>query len=77
MERFDLIQVEGVVTGCLRPSLLQARLPNGHLVLAHLDTVFAEKLSGGALECLPGTAVLLELRAFDLSSGRVVKLGSV
>ncbi len=77
MERFDLIQVEGVVTECLRPSLLQARLPNGHLVLAHLDTVFAEKLSGGALECLPGTAVLLELRAFDLSSGRVVKLGSV
>jgi len=77
MERFDLIQVEGVVTECLRPSLLQARLPNGHLVLAHLDTVFAEKLTGGALECLPGTAVLLELRAFDLSSGRVVKLGSV
>jgi translation initiation factor IF-1 len=77
MERFDLIQVEGVVTECLRPSLIQARLPNGHLVLAHLDSVLVEKLSGGALECLPGTVVLLELKAFDLSSGRVLKAGSV
>lgn len=77
MERFDLIQVEGVVTECLRPSLLQARLANGHLVLAHLDTAVEEKLSLGALECLPGAAVLLELRAFDLSSGRVLKVVSV
>jgi translation initiation factor IF-1 len=74
MERFDLIRVEGVVTACVRPFLLQARLPNGHLVLAHLDAALAEKLSGGALECLPGATVLLELRAFDLSSGRVLKL---
>ena len=77
MERFDLIQLEGVITECLKPSLLQARLPNGHLVLAHLDAALAEKLPGEVLECLPGAAVLLELRAFDLSSGRVLRVGSV
>ena len=77
MERFDLIQLEGVVTKCLKPSLLQARLPNGHLVLAHLDAALVEKLPVEVIECLQGTAVLLELRAFDLSSGRVLKLGVV
>jgi translation initiation factor IF-1 len=77
MERFDLIQLEGVITECLKPSLLQVRLPNGHLVLSHLDAALAEKLPVEVLECLPGTSVLLELRAFDLSSGRVLKVGSV
>ncbi len=73
MERFDLIQVEGVVIACVRPSLLQVRLANGHLVLAHLDTGWAEMFPALLSDCLPGTAVLLELRAFDLSSGRVLK----
>ena len=74
MERFDLIQVEGVVTACLRPMLLEVRLANGHSVLAHLDGEPSEKFPSRSLECLPGTAVLLELRAFDLSSGKVVKV---
>lgn len=74
MERFDLIQVEGEITACLRPSLFQARLANGHLLLAHLEGELAEKFSAIASECLMGKTVLLELRAFDLSSGRVLKL---
>ena len=74
MERFELIQVEGVVTECLKPLLFQARLPNGHLVLAHLDACQAEKFAAGGLECLPGTLVLLELRAFDPSAGRILEI---
>jgi translation initiation factor IF-1 len=72
MERFDLIQVEGVVTECLKPSLLKARLSNGHHLLAHLEGKLAEKFAGVASEGLIGSIILLELRAFDLSSGRVV-----
>jgi translation initiation factor IF-1 len=74
MERFDLIQVEGEITACLRPSLFQARLPNGHTLLAHVDCEMAEKFSGIASEGLMGKLVLLELRAFDLSSGRVLRV---
>jgi translation initiation factor IF-1 len=74
MERFDLIQVEGVVTECLKPSLLKARLPNGHHLLAHLEGELSEKFAGIASEGLIGATILLELRAFDLSSGRVLQV---
>lgn len=74
MERFDLIHVEGVITECLKPLLFQARLPNGHLVLAHVDAGLAEKFASGGLECLPGTTVLLQLRAFDPSAARVLEI---
>lgn len=74
MERFDLIRVEGEITACLKPSLFHARLPNGHILLAHLDGELAEKFSGIASEGLLGKLVLLELRAFDLSSGRVLRV---
>lgn len=77
MERFDLIQTEGVVTACLKPSLLQARLPNGHLLLAHLGEELSGKFAGNTQESLIGTTILLELRAFDLSSGRVLQIKSV
>jgi translation initiation factor IF-1 len=72
MERFDLIQVSGVVVACLKPSLFQARLPNGHHLLAHLGDEVAQNLSSVASEGLLGRAVLLELRAFDMSAGRVL-----
>ena len=77
MERFDLIQVEGVLISCLGPLLVRVRLANGHVVLAHLDSEMLEMLRDGSLECLPGAVVLLELRAFDLSSGRVLEVSSV
>jgi translation initiation factor IF-1 len=54
--------------------LLEVRLANGHSVLAHLDGEPSGKFPSPSLECLPGTAVLLELRAFDLSAGKVVKV---
>jgi hypothetical protein len=76
MERFDLIQVRGVITECLRPLLYQARLPNGHHLLAHLGDDLAEKFSGTASEGLLGKSVLLQLRAFDLSAGLVLHVES-
>jgi hypothetical protein len=74
MERFDLIQVRGVITACLKPSLFQARLPNGHHLLAHLGEEVAQNLSSVPSEGLLGRPVLLELRAFDMSAGRVLCL---
>ena len=76
MERFNLIHLEGVVTGCFRSSLIQVRLPNGHEVSARLEGLMAQKFSASPSDCLLGASVLLELRAFDLSSGRVVEVKS-
>jgi translation initiation factor IF-1 len=76
MERLNLIHLAGVVTGCLRSSLIQVRLPNGHEVSARLDGLMAQKFSASPSDCLLGASVLLELRAFDLSSGRVVEVKS-
>jgi translation initiation factor IF-1 len=74
MERFNLIRLEGVVTGRLRTSLVQVRLPNGHEVLARLDPEVVQKFPLSASDCLLGASVLLELRAFDPSSGLVLEL---
>ena len=74
MERFNLIHLEGVVTGCLRNSLVQVRLPNGHQVLARMDIGIGQMFSGNSSDCLLGAPVLLELRAFDPSSGRVLEV---
>jgi translation initiation factor IF-1 len=76
MERFDLVRVQGTVTACLKPSLIQVRLPNGHLVLCHLDAGSGEKFPVTPSDCLLGATVLIELRAFDPSSGRVLGVGS-
>lgn len=74
MERFNLIHLEGVVTGCLRTSLFQVRLPNGHHVLARVDREIGQKFYGNSSDCLLGAPVLLELRAFDPYSGRVLEV---
>ena len=101
MQRFELVEVAGHIVGRLGVALFQVRLPNGHLVVAHLSpevaphflkregapeavsvlpnvvTVFGEKGASTENDVLIGTEVLIRLRAFDLSSGSIISLGSM
>lgn len=74
MQRFELIDVVGTVMESLSEALFRVRLPNGHDVVCHLDRAFAGKVSTGEIQCLPGSVVMLQLRAFDLSSGRIMSV---
>ena len=74
MERFDLIELEGVIVARLRSSLFRVRLRNGHELLASLGGDLSQQFFDIPSECLLGAAVLVQLRAFDPSSGRVLEV---
>ena len=74
MQRFELIDVVGTVMESLSEALFRVRLPNGHDVVCHLDKALAGKVSAGEIQCLPSSVVVLQLRAFDLSSGRILSV---
>lgn len=77
MQRFELIEVTGTVTESYSGTLFLVSLSNGHNVVAHLDKHLLDKVSSSEIQCLPGARVLLELRAFDLSSGRILSVQPV
>ena len=77
MQRFELIEVTGTVLESYSGTLFLVSLPNGHQVMAHLEKSSLDKVCGGGIQCLPGAKVLLELRAFDLSSGRILSVEPV
>ena len=74
MQRFELIDVIGTVVESFSETLFRVRLPNGHEVVSHLDVSLAGKVSAGEIQCLPSSVVVLQLRAFDLSSGRILSV---
>jgi translation initiation factor IF-1 len=74
MQRFELIDVVGTVMESLNEALFRVRLSNGHDVVCHLDKTLAVKVSAGEIQCLPGSVVVLQLRAFDLTSGRILSV---
>jgi len=74
MQRFELIDVVGTVKESLSPALFLVSLANGHDVVCHLEDSLEGEISAGEIECLPGSRVLLQLRAFDLSSGRILSI---
>lgn len=73
MQRFELIRLEGKIFSCLSESLYHVELSNGHILVARLDLQGLGKSGGPAIPCLPGMKVLVELRAFDLSAGRILE----
>jgi translation initiation factor IF-1 len=77
MQRFELIDVVGTVKESLSATLFRVGLSNGHDIMGHLDETLASKVSSGEIPCLPGCRVLIQLRAFDLSSGRILNVQPV
>jgi translation initiation factor IF-1 len=61
------IRVEGSVAEALPNATYRVRLPNGHMVLAHLP----RKSDPRRARVLPGDQVTVEMSPYDLSKGRI------
>jgi|TARA_B100001971_G_scaffold214585_1_gene252822 translation initiation factor IF-1 len=64
----DIIEVEGEVLELLPNTKFKVKLPNNHVVLAHISG----KMRMHFIKILPGDKVLVEISKYDLSKGRII-----
>ena len=64
----DTLEVEGEVLELLPNTRFRVKLPNGHVVLAHISG----KMRMNFIKILPGDKVILEISKYDLSKGRII-----
>ena len=64
----DPIRIEGAVAESLPNATCRVRLPNGHVVLAHVSG----KKRANLVRFLPGERVNIEMSPYDLSTGRIL-----
>ncbi len=62
-----MIEFEGVVTEALPNATFKVKLPNGHMVNAHISG----KLRMNYIRILPGDRVTVEVSVYDLTKGRI------
>jgi translation initiation factor IF-1 len=67
MAKDDVIVSQGVVTDVLPGTMFRVKLPNGHLVLAHISG----KMRKNFIRIVPGDAVTVELSPYDLTKARI------
>ena len=67
MPKDDVIEFEGVVTEALPNATFKVKLPNGHMVNAHISG----KLRMNYIRILPGDRVTVEVSVYDLDKGRI------
>jgi translation initiation factor IF-1 len=67
MTEKDIIEVEGEVIELLPNTKFRVKLPNGHIVLAHISG----KMRMHFIKILPGDKVLVEISKYDLTKGRI------
>ena len=67
MAKEEAISVEGEAIEALPNAMFKVKLPNGHIVLAHV----AGKMRMHFIRILPGDQVKLELSPYDLTRGRI------
>ena len=67
MAKDDVVEFEGVVTEALPNTTFKVKLPNGHIVTAHISG----KLRLNYIRILPGDKVTVEVSVYDLSKGRI------
>jgi translation initiation factor IF-1 len=63
----DVIEFEGVVVEALPNANFKVKLPNGHIVTAHISG----KLRMNYIKILPGDKVTVEVSVYDLNKGRI------
>ena len=63
----DVIEFEGVVTEALPNAVFKVKLPNDHIVTAHISG----KLRMNYIRILPGDKVTIEVSIYDLDKGRI------
>ena len=62
-----MIEFEGVVVEALPNTVFKVKLPNGHIVTAHLSG----KLRMNYIRILQGDRVTVEVSVYDLTKGRI------
>lgn len=67
MSKSDVIEVEGVVEEVLPNAEFKVKLPNEHIVLAHISG----RLRQNYIKILKGDKVKMELSPYDLNRGRI------
>ncbi len=67
-EAKDTIEVEGEVLDLLPNTRFRVKLPNGHIVLAHISG----KMRMNFIKILPGDKVVVEISRYDLDKGRII-----
>ena len=67
MAKDDVIEFEGEVVEALPNATFKVRLPNGHVVTAHISG----KLRMTYIRILPGDRVTIEVSVYDLDKGRI------
>ena len=63
----DIIEVEGEVTELIPNTKFRVKLPNGHIIIAHISG----KMRMHFIKILPGDKVLVEISKYDLTKGRI------
>jgi translation initiation factor IF-1 len=71
MSNEDIIEVEGEVIELLPNTKFRVKLPNEHIILAHISG----KMRMNFIKILPGDKVMVEISRYDLSKGRIVFRG--
>jgi len=61
------MEFEGVVTEALPNAVFKVKLPNEHIVTAHISG----KLRMNYIKILPGDKVTIEVSMYDLDKGRI------
>lgn len=67
MSKENCIPSEGIVVDVLPGTMFRVRLPNGHLVLAHISG----KMRKNFIRIVPGDKVTVELSPYDLTKARI------
>ena len=67
MPKDDVIEFEGVVVEAMPNATFKVKLPNGHLVTAHISG----KLRMNYIKILVGDTVTVEVSPYDISRGRI------
>ena len=67
MPKDDVIEFEGVVVEALPNTVFKVKLPNGHIVTAHISG----KLRMNYIKILPGDKVTVEVSIYDPTKGRI------
>lgn len=67
MSKQDMIEVEGIVVESLPNAHFKVKLPNDHIITAHISG----KLRMNYIRILPGDKVTLEMSPYDLTKGRI------
>ena len=67
MPKDDVIEFEGQVIEALHNANFKVKLPNGHIVNAHISG----KLRMNYIRILPGDKVTVEVSVYDLDKGRI------